>query len=190
MIPTSARSVLVIGKKGSGKSRAIKQGLALVPQWMAWDLRGEYADPTIGVAGTRLWTDFNAFLAHVRNGGAIAREAFACPVEQFPDWCKFVFRTGNLLVVIEELSRYCGSGKPIPPLLDLLDRSRHAGIDLIAAAPDLAEIPKGLVRQVDEIVIAKVTEPNSIAFLERWLGASAARRIAALEPEQLLRIRL
>lgn len=185
-----ARIFLVIGKKGSGKSSRIKRGLALVPSFVVWDLRGEYAHPTAGVPGARLWTDMAAFFRHLLDGGEIGREVFACPVWQFETWCKWVFETGNLVAVIEELPRVCPGGTAPAALADLLDRNRHAAVDLICAASRTAGIPKSVPDQADELICATQREPNAVRYLAGWLGDAAAARIRALQPFSFLRIRL
>lgn len=185
-----ARISLVIGKKGSGKSSRIKRGLAKVPNWVVWDLRGEYAHPTEGVAGARLWTDFGEFLNHLLDGGEVKREVFACPVRQFEAWCRWVYLTGNLLAVIEELPRVCPGGTAPAALEDLLDRNRHAGVDLVCAASRTAGIPKSLPHQADELLCAQQREPNALRYLSDWLGERAAARIRALPTYSFLRIRL
>lgn len=188
--PGDSRIVVVLGSKGQGKSFRIKRGLSRVPQWVAWDFKGEYADAAKGVAGTRLWTDLVDWREHLLNGGDVRREVFVCPRRQFPAWCRWVSETGDLLVVIEELNRYCGSGRPIPELLDLFDRSRHSRVDLVCAAPRLAGISKDLVHQADEVVTAQVSEPNDVAYLREWIGSSGAERVRSLPHQQFLRILL
>lgn len=188
--PGDSRIVVVLGSKGQGKSYRIKRGLARVPQWVAWDYKGEYADRRVGVAGARLWTDLAEWREHLVNGGDVRREVFACPRRQFLSWCRWVTETGDLLVVVEELNRYCGAGRPPDELLDLFDRSRHAHIDLVCAAPRLAGISKDLVHQADELVSAQVTEPNDVAYIREWIGPRGAERLRALPDQNFLRIRL
>jgi hypothetical protein len=188
--PGDSRIVVVLGSKGQGKSFHIKRGLARVPQWVVWDFKGEYADKSVGVAGARLWTDVAAWREHLIGGGDLQREVFACPRRQFPAWCRWVAETGDLLVVVEELNRYCSAGRPIDELLDLFDRSRHAHLDLVCAAPRLAGISKDLVHQADEIVTAQVTEPNDVAYLREWIGTRGAERVRTLQHQHFLRIRL
>ena len=185
-----AQIFLVVGKKRSGKSYRIKRGLALLPQFFAWDLRGEYAHPTEGVPGARLWTDLRAFLEHVKDGGELAREVFACPRWQFDAWCAWLFETGNLVAVIEELPRMCNGGVASLALMDLLDRNRHAGIDLICAAAATRGIPKSLVDQADEILCATQREPNAVRYFAEWLGDAAVARLRALPTNEFLRLRL
>lgn len=185
-----ARICLIVGRKGSGKSFRIKRGLAGVPVWVVWDLRGEYAHAEHGVSGARLWTDVRDFFRFLLAGGVVQREVFACPVWQFDAWATWVFETGNMLAVIEELPRVCSAGKSSPALDELLDRNRHAGVDLIAACSRTAGIPKSLVHQVDEVLVSQTREPNSLAYFRDWLGEGWADQIATLETHSFLRIEL
>lgn len=189
--PSKSRIELVIGGKGAGKSTIVKAGVARTcKQAVVWDLAGEYADPKIGIPGARLWTDLAQFRDHLLDDGEIGIEVFACPRSQFRAFCRWVYLTGDLFVVIEELARYCSAGRPSEELADLFDRSRHARIDLVCASSRLAEISKSLVHQADELVTATCTEPNDVDYLKRWLGHSAAARVRTLPPHSFLRIRL
>lgn len=188
--PGDSTIAIVLGAKGQGKSFRIKRGLSRLEQWVAWDFKGEYADARVGVAGARLWTDLADWREHLLEGGDVRREVFVCPRRQFPAWCRWVAETGDLFVVIEELNRYCSSGRPSDELLDLFDRSRHSRLDLVCAAPRLAEISKDLVHQADELVTARMTEPNDVAYLRKWIGPRGAERVRALPDQHFLRIRL
>ncbi len=183
--PVEARIGVVIGRKGSGKSFRVKRWLAKVKRWVAFDLRGEYAE----VEGARLWTDVRDFAAHLANGGTIEREVFACPKWQFDAWCRFVFETGDLVAVVEEIGRFVSPGWAPEPLQDLFDRNRHARVDLVCVGPRLAEIPKGLLHQADDVMHANVELPADVAFLAKWKGDAIAQRIANLPPHEFLRIR-
>lgn len=189
--PGKSTIALVTGRKESGKTWLVKRGLARARRFVVWDVRGEYADPERGVAGARLWTDLRAWRDHLLAGGTIEREVFACPSSQFDAWCRWVFATGNLLVVVEELSRYTTTGRATEALLDFFDRSRHAGIDLIATTARVGAVPKSLRTQVDELLVAKTTEPEDLAYLTSWLGGPAvAQRVRDLQPLSFLRYRL
>lgn len=188
--PGKSTIALVAGHKGSGKTRIVKRGLARIARFVVWDLRGEYACPPYGVAGARLWTDVRAFFQHLLDGGTIEREVFACPSAQFDAWCAWVFKTGNLVVVIEELGRHCASnGKVRAALLDLFERSRHCNVDLIVTTARIARVPIDLRIQVDELLLSRHVEPNDCAYIESWLGGPAATRVTSLQPGHFVRLR-
>lgn len=180
-----SRIALVIGRKASGKSKLVRRGLLDVPHWIVWDLKGEYAQ----LPGARLWTSLADWKEHCARGGELVREVFACSEHEFREWCRFAFNAGRVLVVIEELSRYCTGGAAPRELADLFDRGRHAGIDLIAVAPRLAGIPKGLAYQADDVLCARTSLPHDVAFLAEWLGDVAADFVCNLEPEHFARLR-
>ena len=182
--PGSSRIAIVVGRKKSGKSTLVRLGLAKRPRWIVWDLRGEYAS----VPGSRLWRDVREFGAHVAGGGDIAREVFACPVAQFEAWCRFAFNAGGLLVVIEELGRYCSASFAPPFLLDLFDRSRHARLDLVCVSPRISGIPASLRGQADELVTFRATSPPDLLQLRDWLGLRTAERVRRLAPHRFLRL--
>ena len=184
--PGESRIALVVGKKGSGKSRMLKRGLPLYSRpWVVWDVRGEYA----GLPGARLWTDLAHFRAHLERGGDVRREVFACAEVQFPAWCRWVFKRGRLLVVVEELTRYCAAGKAPPHLADLFDRSRHARLDLVFTTAAIAEVPTSLRRQIDDLVLSRITLPGDVQYVRDWLGERLARRTRRLPPSTFLRVR-
>lgn len=188
-LPGESTIALVCGRKQSGKTRLVKRGLARLARFVVWDVKGEYADPERGVPGARLWTDLGAWRAHLLAGGTIEREVFACRASQFNAWCSWVYATGHLCVVIEELGRYCPNGRPSPALADLFDRSRHAHVDLIVTSSRPALVPKSLRAQVDELLVSRMTEPDDCAYLTSWLGGPAVVRVRELQPSTFLRAR-
>lgn len=183
--PEDAWILVTVGAKGSGKSTRTKRALAQQSRpWVAWDLKGEYAS----IDGARLWHDVREFDAHLQSGGEIEREVFACPAWQFGAWCKWVSATGNLLVVIEELGRYCSPGYAPPHLMDLFDRNRHSPIDLVCCAPRLAPITKDLLHQADDLLISKMELPRDVKFLEEWKGPAIAQRVTQLGEHRFLHV--
>lgn len=182
--PVDVTTCLVIGPKGSGKSFIVKRGLAKVARWVAWDLKGEYAS----VPGARLWKDLRDFARMLEQGGKVKREVFACNRSQFDAWCTWVYQTGNILAVIEEIGRHCTAGSAPGPLQDLFDRSRHSAVDLIAIGPRIAQIPKALGHQADELLVFRSTMPNDLQYLGEWLGPRAAERIRDLQDHHFLRL--
>lgn len=188
--PGTSTIALVAGKKGSGKTRLVKRGLARVARFVVWDIKGEYALTTVGVPDARCWFDLRHFFLHLRSGGSIEREVFACPSAQFDTWCKWIAKTGNLVVVIEELGRHCGAnGRARPALLDLFERSRHFNVDLIATTARIARVPIDLRIQVDELLLSRHSEPTDCTYLESWLGGPARLRAQELQPGRFLRLR-
>lgn len=183
--PVDARIAIVLGRKGSGKSTRVKAALAKWKRWVAWDLRGEYGE----IPGARTWHDVREFAAHLASGGTIEREVFACPAWQFEAWCRWVFETGDLVAVIEEITRYVSAGHAPAALQDLFDRNRHARVWLVCVGARLAGIPKGLVHQADDVCSASMELPADVDFLAKWKGTAIAQRVANLQPHEFLRIR-
>jgi hypothetical protein len=185
--PIDARILLTIGKKGSGKSTRTKRALAKQRRaWVAWDLKGEYGE----IDGARTWHDVREFNAHLQSGGDIQREVFACPAWQFDAWCRWVFTTGDLLVVVEELGRYCTSGHAPRSLQDLIDRNRHSRSDLVFVASRLQTIPKDVLHQGNDLLIAQTDLPRDLKFLADWKGEHVAQRVANLKPHRFLHVEL
>jgi len=187
--PSESTIALVIGPKQSGKSYLVKRGLGRLTRFVVWDVKGEYADPQLGVRDARLWTSLRAWREHLLAGGKVQREVFACPEREFEPWCRWVMATGNLVVVVEELSRYCTGNRPPPFLDDLFNRSRHFPIDLIATTARPTRVFPDLRSQVDEAIVARMSEPNDLAYLTEWLGEPAVARIRQLEPLRFIRTR-
>lgn len=187
--PGPSTIALVCGCKESGKTRIVKRGLARVRRFVVWDVRGEYAHPELGVPGARLWLDMAHFKAHLLNGGTIEREVFACPSPQFKAWCKWVFDTGNLFVVVEEIARLCPNGRATPELLNLIERSRHCNIDLVATTARVLKVPIDLRAQVDDLLLSSMSEPKDLNYISSWLGEPVCARVKSLPSNTFLRIR-
>jgi len=187
--PSESEIALVIGRKASGKSYLVKRGLARLRRFVVWDVKGEYTDPKIGVPGARLWHSLRAWREHLLAGGTIEREVFSCRDSEFPAWCRWCVKTGNLVVVVEELSRYCKGNVPPPYLDDLFNRSRHAPLDLICTTARPTRVFSDLRSQVDVALVARMSEPNDCAYLTEWLGEPAVTRIRDLQPLRFVRVR-
>jgi len=185
LAPGPSTIALVIGKKASGKTTLVRRGLARLPRWVAWDVRGELAS----IQGARLWTDLAAWRDHLLDGGRIEREVFACPSAQFDAWCRWIYATRHLFVVMEEIGRYCASGRAPRGLADLIDRSRHCHVDLVFTTSRPVLVPASIRTQVDELLVSRVGAPTDCDYLKSWLGGPAVERAKALPQNHFLRFR-
>ena len=179
--------VVIVGRKGCGKSYRTKRVLKAIPRWVAWDYSGEYAE----LPGTRLWRDdagggFRRFLEHQakHRQGDVRREVIIGTREEFSAFCNWCARTVDLWVVLEEVDRYTSANRVPPGMENLIDRSRHDRINLIAIGHRPASMPRALTFQADVIATGATTEPADLKYWRDRAGLGHAEVLPTLERQQ------
>ena len=177
--PTDTNIIAVlIGRKLAGKSWRVKYKLLPhIEQWIVWDYRGEYSV----LEGARLWASTRDFLHHVeKNPDDLRREVIMGTKRDFTVFCRWCVETGGHWLVLEEIDRHTTGGPAQEALDDLIDRSRHAGVNLICLAHRTAGIPKDLTHQADLIMQAPTSEPGDLEYWRKKAGQDFADKLPHL----------
>jgi len=200
----SSDVVLVLGKRGSGKSHAAKQLIAAEldagARVVAFDPHDEYSrhgrktsEVTLGPLEQRCTVaeleqrpellDSRklslAVVPSVRKGPELA--------EEFETVSGMVTSTGRVTFVADEVGEY--SDHAAEELKSLATQSRHYLVPLVLVAQRATQVPKTARSQASRILCGRQDEPDDLAALEKRTRLTApdfAARVSRLPRRQLL----
>jgi len=177
--------ILVIGKRGSGKSYLVKKMIRTDTRLVVFDLMSEYVEGvTFGPENPRelawFWRKF-----YKRDFRIVYRPIR--PKAEILQLAELVYSLGNLTFVVEEIDSICTPYELPDPFAAIVQRGRHKNIQLIGVTPAPYGINRDLTRQAKEIYIFNTNEPRDIDYLRQLLGSEIEAKIAALEQYQYVK---
>lgn len=177
--------ILVIGKRGSGKSFLVKKMIAEERRLFVWDLMSEYNQGIVfGPENLRevawFWRRF-----YYRDFRMIYRPIK--PKTEILQIAELVYALGDITFVVEEIDSICTPWELPDPFSAIVQRGRHKNIQLIGVTPAPYGINRDLTRQAKEIYIFNTNEPRDIDYLRQLLGSEIEPKIAALEQYQYVK---
>lgn len=177
--------ILIIGKRGSGKSYLAKKIIAEHRRVLVYDIMSEYGGGV--VFGTETQRDFRLFWSatHKSNFRLIYR-----PIE--PKWeidylARAVFALGDMTLVVEEIDSICTAYDLPETFSRIIARGRHRNITLIGITPAPFGIHRDLTRQAKEIYVFNTKEPRDRDYLRNLLGQEIEAKLDQLEQYQYVK---
>jgi hypothetical protein len=179
---------LVFGRKGTGKSYSIKRGLDKMrphAPLVVFDFNREYhpdaPNPKDPIRGARLFRSLDEFLAAQRaQKGHIGRAVIWGSTEDFVRMCTFVYASGGMTFVLDELHVYVEPTQYPPIFKKLMYVGRHRRIDIIAAAWRPYGLPPFLRHAADEIRAFQTCEPRDLEWFRANCGVDLANALPRL----------
>ena len=169
------RIILVLGKKGSGKSFFVKNVLLkkLKRPVFIIDPLAEYPGKRMGLSG---------IVAALRRRKIPPVINFISRTDEEEErFFKIIFRLGNCTLIIEEADLYCNPQFIPSSLANLLKRGRHRGIDMVFITRRPAEINRLISAQTNTIISFYQNEPRDLKWLDIWAGDGSGERVRNLE---------
>lgn len=168
---------MAFGKRGSGKTTKVRELTDGTARALFYDTLGrDYSD---GVVCESL-DELKAFWLKVYRGRFRIVYRPADPVEDFPEVCKLAWAATNMTLVVEETDLYFKQGTTCPEFRNLIQRGRHAGVDMIC----VTQRPKGfgrlLTSQTDAFFLFATREPDDLAYFRARCGDAIAERLPNL----------
>jgi hypothetical protein len=174
------RIIGVLGRKGSGKSCALRELVAHAPRLLVWDPMAEHG----GLCRNRLESiqRLVAFLHWTR--GKSVWTAHYVPhhdlAEEFNLLAGWVYRYGRMVLAVEEVPMI-SQPNWVPPEFDRIIRlGRHRRIDLVWTGQRAAEIARRLTAATDVFVFYAQTEARDLEALADRCGAEVAAEVSRL----------
>ncbi|MGH9772883.1 MAG: hypothetical protein ACRD4Q_14500 [Candidatus Acidiferrales bacterium] len=175
---TQNKIVGIIGRKGTGKSSALREILQHTPRFVLWDAMAEHAWCTRIPSIDALY----GFLTLACDSGtAMARYVPQDDLEDdFGEVCEAVYETGRIALAVEEVP-FLVSPSTVPGAFDRIIRTgRHKGIDVFWTAQRAAEVARRLTAATDLFFLFSQTEPRDLDALAERIGSESAREVAGL----------
>lgn len=172
--------ILVLGKRGSGKSFLVKKLIEKEPRLFVFDTLSEYEMGVVFENEKNLVAFWRT--VYRRNFRLVYRPLI--PDEEIKSACRLVYTLGNLCFVVEEIDCYCSSFQIDENFAHVIQRGRHKNITLIGITQRPYGINRLLTSQAKEIYIFSTNEPRDRDYLRTLLGQEIEGKLDALEQYQ------
>ncbi len=152
-------NILLVGDGGSGKSNFIRDFLHNLPPavvWWLWDYNHQHRFVRTVSAVDQLYYEKTVIQP------ANANE------QEFIKFCEKADRVGNIVVAIEEIQEFITPHKLVAEAMFRTGRNR--GTTWIAMTQRPAEINSSLVSNSAHRIAFRLTHPNDIKFLSKWIS--------------------
>jgi hypothetical protein len=167
------------GRKGSGKSTALRRMLEHCSRFFFWDLNGEHS--WVPNKFGRM-SDVEQFLAWAGTQKTFAGAYLpSCEIPQFFDrLCGLVYSHGRMTFAVEEAPEICSAASLSDAFGMVVRRGRHRRLNLAWTCQRLAETSITLRSQTDFFLIGSQAEPRDLDALAERCGQAAAEKAAGL----------
>ena len=163
--------ILILGKRGGGKSYLVKQHLEGFNRFLVYDTLGEY---TQGVIFQDIPSLVEFWQKHYQEDFRLVYQPLQ-PEEDFAAVCELVWACGNMVLVVEEIDRFTDSHSLGFEFANIVQRGRHRHITLIALSQRPYRVNRTLSSQVKEMYTFKQNEPRDIDFISEFIGEDVER---------------
>jgi len=170
--------ILIIGKRGSGKSFLTKRMIANHQRLLIYDIMSEYTDGL--VFGPETKREFAEFWGYIYKKSFRFAYRPIQPKEEIDYLARLVFALGNMTFVVEEIDSICTAYDLPETFSRIIARGRHRNITLIGVTPAPFGIHRDLTRQAKEIYIFDTNEPRDRVYLRNLLGQEIEPKLDAL----------
>lgn len=165
--------LVVIGKKGSGKSTLVAEIVAEHPKSITIDSMAEYDD---GYEVVYEEECPDAILAAVRR----PRFRLACrclAAEDNLDLIRLTYASAEdcpgLFLIVEETSLYCSPTSLPDEIAAVVRYGRHRQLDLCFVARRPSELHRDLTANADVLITFRTQEPRDLIYLRTFYGDEA-----------------
>ena len=173
-MPRENEIVVIVGKKGSGKSTRARQLLETRPRRVVIDAMWEHTDGVI----VKTFADLAAYVRDKRHArySVILRaldpmhvlDAIALATATAPDGSTGDPNEAPLpgaWYLLDEIDRWATPTSVPPPIFNLANYGRHFGVSMIVTARRAQRVPLDFRFNADRILIGRVEEPNDLDYL-------------------------
>lgn len=169
----------ILGRKGSGKSRTLRELLESEPRVMLWDPLGEHRWCPNRMSDLMRFASFTRWSRkHERFAGRFV--ALQGLEKSFGLVCDEVYKRGRLTFGVEEVALV---SKPnwLPDGFDRLVRlGRHRGVNIAWTSQRAGEIARRLTSATDVFIIFRHTEPRDLDAIAERCGVEVRDRVTRL----------
>lgn len=169
--------IIVLGKRGSGKSLLVMKACQDKKRLLIYDTIGEYRD---GVIIPDL-NELRDYWFKVYRGDFRIIYQPVDPEADFDSVCHQVALCEDLTFVIEEMDRFARPLALSREFKEIIQRGRHHRVELIGITQRPHGIDKLLTSQAKQMFIFNTTEPRDIDYFKDVVGYEVVKKIAALQ---------
>jgi len=162
--------IAICGAKGSGKSylaNTLLQSLHGV-NVIVWDYNSQFHD-----SRSMVFHNLKEMIEvwNTAKRGKYILQDYDLSEENFRRFCKFIFQTGNIVVIIDEVHAYTTKMKILKEYNDLILSGRPRGISVISISTRPASLPNNVLTNAKHVFTFRLNLESDVKFLEGWLGS-------------------
>lgn len=175
--------IFVMGKKGEGKSNAVKVLIKGVSRYIIWDYNHEHSE--LGFVVTDTATMEEAWNSRITK--IVYQPQYKTDLE-FTQFINFMFKknVNNFLLIIEEINNFAESKRIIYPLQVLIRTCRHRGIGMICTSRRALGVHRDVSYNADHILVFKLHHPKDLDLLEEWMDRTKVNQIPQMKKYSFL----
>lgn len=168
--------LLILGKRGSGKSFLLKQSLKRCRRFLVYDTIGEYTDGVIFQSVPELvafWKD------HLTEEFRLIYQPLQPEVE-FDNICQLVYTCGDMVFAAEEIDKFCKPNGISLAFSNIIQRGRHRDITFIGVSQRPFGINRIISSQAKDIYTFQQSEPRDLEYLSMYIGKDLTEKVREL----------
>jgi len=181
-VATEKKVIIIIGKRGSGKSFLANKLIDREPRLVVYDTMSEYKNGV--VFGTENYNDLLLFWKNVYRGRFKLIYRPLKPDAEIERICELVYKLGGCCFLVEEIDCYCSSNQISDNFAAIIQRGRHKNITLIGVTQRPFGINRLLTAMAKEVYVFNTNEPRDREYLRTLLGQEIEQKLDALEQYQ------
>lgn len=171
--------IIIIGKRGCGKSYLANKLIDSEPRLVIFDTMSEYKNGVVFGA-----EDYDEFLEFWRKVYRVRFRLIFRPLKpdaEIDRICDLVYCLGNLCFLVEEIDCYCTAYQISDNFAAIIQRGRHKNITLIGVTQRPYGIHRLLTSQAKEVYVFNTNEPRDREYLRILLGQEIEQKLDALK---------
>jgi hypothetical protein len=182
-------NILVLGKKGFGKSTWIRRHVFDNPNniYLIYDHFKEYTpnDKDYFFTNTKIFSSIEDFISYYEgfdaennplpNGAYIFRGEI-----EYDEFFKLAYTLQNCTLVFDEIDLACSAQFTDEYLYKIINYGRHTNNKIISASRRPHNVSRNLSSQADVIICYRIVEPRDMKYIEEYCGFEIAERCQTL----------
>lgn len=169
--------ILVIGRKGTGKSYLVKN--ELIPRLdnvIILDALNEYNPSEYkSLRNYKVFYDLETFLIAIHEGNVSKAILKLDNDDDIETFFLMAFHFSSHYLIVEEINKYCSSAYISKGLTKIIRYGRHKEINVIGITQRSFDLPKIITSQCDIYILFQQHEPRDIEYLEKSTGQDLSK---------------
>lgn len=178
MSTEQAKITVVFGKRGSGKSVKARRLVAGRSRVLFYDSLGHDYDDGVICEGLATLKSFWK-TTYRRKFRIVFRPDD--PEGDFETVCSMVYAAGDLAFVVEETDLFFSpGGNTCDAFKNLIQRGRHANVDLFCVTQSPTGFGRLLTKQTDVFYLFSTREPSDLEYFRKRCGQAVSEKLPTL----------
>lgn len=179
--------IVYIGKRGAGKTTAMRARMEGESRIIAHDPMGQFGDLLPSSRSRQGFVDLIRLQEEEDTGikaalfsGQEGDLEFACRAATIVAQRANLRDSDGTLLVLDEADFGLSAAAPSPSIRDAISYSRHYRLSILLGARRPASIPRLFTSQATEIICFRLTEPRDLKYVAEYCGSEFAEQVSQL----------